>query len=101
MVSVLSSYYEKFLATGEVKCIDEEIPFEIPSSWEWCRLGSIAEIIGGYAFPSHTLKGNQGTRVIRISDITENGFTNSRLVRYNGSPVSDIYRIQKFDILMG
>ena len=98
MVSV--SYYEKFLATGEVKCIDEEIPFEIPSSWEWCRLGSIAEIIGGYAFPSHTLKGNQGTRVIRISDITENGFTNSRLVRYNGSPVSDIYRIQKFDILM-
>jgi len=100
VVSVLSSYYEKFLATGEVKCIDEEIPFEIPSSWEWCRLGSIAEIIGGYAFPSHTLKGNQGTRVIRISDITENGFTNSRLVRYNGSPVSDIYRIQKFDILM-
>ena len=100
MVSVLSSYYEKFLATGEVKCIDEEIPFEIPSSWEWCRLGSIAEIIGGYAFPSHTLKGNQGTRVIRISDITEKGFTNSRLVRYNGSPVSDIYRIQKFDILM-
>lgn len=95
-----NSYYEKFLATGEVKCIDEEIPFEIPSSWEWCRLGSIAEIIGGYAFPSHTLKGNQGTRVIRISDITEKGFTNSRLVRYNGSPVSDIYRIQKFDILM-
>ena len=83
-----------------MKCIDEEIPFEIPQGWEWCRLGSIAEIIGGYAFPSHTLKGNQGTRVIRISDITENGFTNSRLVRYNGSPVSDIYRIQKFDILM-
>ena len=88
------------MATGEVKCIDDEIPFEIPRGWEWCRLGSIAEIIGGYAFPSHTLKGNQGTRVIRISDITENGFTNSRLVRYNGSPVSDIYRIQKFDILM-
>ena len=33
-----NSYYEKFLATGEMKCIDEEIPFEIPSSWEWCRL---------------------------------------------------------------
>ena len=36
-----SSYYEKFLATGEVKCIDEEIPFEIPGGWEWCRLKSI------------------------------------------------------------
>ena len=41
MVSVLSSYYEKFLATGEVKCIDEEIPFEIQQGWEWCRFGSL------------------------------------------------------------
>ena len=37
-----NSYYEKFLATGEVKCIDEEIPFEIPKGWEWCRLGSLS-----------------------------------------------------------
>ena len=40
----MSSYYEKFLATGEVKCIDEEIPFEIPSSWEWCRISSIFQL---------------------------------------------------------
>ena len=33
----MNSYYEKFLATGEVKCIDDEIPFEIPASWEWVR----------------------------------------------------------------
>ena len=38
----MSSYYEKILATGEVKCIDEEIPFEIPQGWEWCRLGEIS-----------------------------------------------------------
>ena len=38
----MSSYYEKMLATGEVKCIDEEIPFEIPQGWEWCRLGVIS-----------------------------------------------------------
>ena len=37
-----NSYYEKFLATGEVKCIDEEIPFEIPQGWIWCRLGEIS-----------------------------------------------------------
>ena len=37
-----NSYYEKILATGEVKCIDEEIPFEIPQGWEWCRLGEIS-----------------------------------------------------------
>ena len=38
-----NSYYEKFLATGEVKCIDEEIPFEIPKGWEWSRMGSIGD----------------------------------------------------------
>ena len=36
-----NSYYEKMLATGEVKCIDEEVPFEIPKGWEWCRIGNI------------------------------------------------------------
>ena len=40
---VRTSYYEKFLATGEVKCIDEEIPFEIPQGWEWCRMGCIGD----------------------------------------------------------
>ena len=38
-----NSYYEKILATGEVKCIDEEIPFEIPKGWEWCRMGCIGD----------------------------------------------------------
>ncbi|WP_280214827.1 restriction endonuclease subunit S [Bacteroides fragilis] len=37
----MNSYYEKFIATGEVKCIDEEIPFEIPQGWEWTRIGNI------------------------------------------------------------
>ena len=43
----MSSYYEKFLATGEVKCIDEEIPFEIPSSWEWCRISDVCVMQAG------------------------------------------------------
>ena len=37
----VNSYYEKILATGEVKCIDDEVPFEIPHGWEWCRMGEI------------------------------------------------------------
>ena len=42
-----NSYYEKMLATGEVKCIDEEIPFEIPQGWEWCRLKHICSMQAG------------------------------------------------------
>ena len=43
----MSSYYEKILATGEVKCIDEEIPFEIPQGWEWCRLRDVIQLLSG------------------------------------------------------
>ena len=39
----MNSYYEKFLATGEVKCINDEIPFEIPQGWEWRRMGYIGD----------------------------------------------------------
>ena len=35
------SYYEKTLATGTVRCIDDEIPFDIPNGWEWARFGTI------------------------------------------------------------
>uniref|UniRef100_UPI0027E395F4 restriction endonuclease subunit S n=1 Tax=Prevotella sp. TaxID=59823 RepID=UPI0027E395F4 len=40
-----NSYYEKLLATGEVKCIDEEVPFEVPTSWSWARLTHITYLI--------------------------------------------------------
>lgn len=39
-----NSYYEKFIATGEVKCIDEEIPFEVPATWEWARFSTIVNM---------------------------------------------------------
>ena len=39
-----NSHYEKFLATGEVKCIEEEIPFEVPEGWEWGRVSSLFQI---------------------------------------------------------
>lgn len=38
-----NSYYEEFAATGEVKCIDDEIPFDLPKGWEWARLGELAD----------------------------------------------------------
>ena len=83
-----------------MKCIDDEIPFEIPEGWEWCRLGFLSEIIGGYAFESSSLKASSGERVIRISDINEAGFVNNKIVRYNGTPISETYRIKELDILM-
>ena len=44
-VSEDNLHYEKF-ADGSVKCIEEEIPFELPDGWAWSRLGAVAEAIG-------------------------------------------------------
>ena len=38
-------HYEKF-ADGSMKCIEDEIPFELPDGWAWSRLGAVAEAIG-------------------------------------------------------
>ena len=66
-----NSYYEKFLATGEIKCIDDEIPFEIPLGWEWCRLGSIASVFGGKRIPAGRKLSclDTGHKYIRVSDM--------------------------------
>ena len=64
-----NSYYEKILATGEVKCIDEEVPFEIPQGWEWCRLRDIIIFIGGYAYDSHSFLEKSEYQVLRLGNI--------------------------------
>ena len=46
-----NSHYEKF-ADGTVKCIDDEIPFDIPESWCWCRLGDLFQHNTGKALNS-------------------------------------------------
>ena len=66
----MSSYYEKMLATGEVKCIDEEVPFEIPQGWEWERWGNISQSIQ-YGYNAPALE-HGAIKMVRISDIQEN-----------------------------
>ena len=46
-----NSYYER--VDGIERCIDDEIPFEVPDGWEWVRLGNIGEW-GSGATPSRT-----------------------------------------------
>ena len=94
----MSSYYEKFLATGEVKCIDEEIPFELPVTWQWERWGNLSfSIQYGYNAPAE----NTGDiRMVRISDIQDSNVLWSTVpfCRINKNEIG-IYLLQKDDIL--
>ena len=78
---------------------DEEKPFEIPEGWKWVRLGNVSRINGGYSFKS-TEYTEKGIRVIRISDFNENGFVNSKIVRYKDSDAIKPYHLEEKNILM-
>ena len=71
-----NSYYEKFIATGEVKCIDEEIPFEIPQGWKWCRLRNIIKGTNAGKSPNceKRPKNNEEWGVLTTTAIQENEF---------------------------
>ena len=64
-----NSYYEKILATGEVKCIDEEIPFEIPKGWEWTRIGNIFNHASGKQQSSSNKGGGTPQKFITTSNL--------------------------------
>ena len=91
-----NSYYER--VNGIERCIDDEIPFEIPESWRWTRWGTVATSIQyGYNAPA---KQCGRIRMVRISDIHEN------LVTWTTVPFCDIdeldistYLLQPNDIL--
>ena len=64
-----NSYYEKILATGEVKCIDEEVPFEIPQGWEWTRIGNIFNHASGKQQSSSNKGGGTPQKFITTSNL--------------------------------
>ena len=61
-----NSHYEK--RGSEEVCIDEEIPFEIPENWAWCRASSLGTMIRGRGI-KRTETVAQGCPCIRYGEI--------------------------------
>ena len=93
----LSSYYEKF-ATGEVKCIDDEIPFEIPKGWEWTRIRNISQSYIGLTY-SPTDVSSRGTIVLRSSNIQDGKIVLNDVVRVS-KEISKKLQVEKNDIII-
>ena len=61
--------YEK-VGKNEPVCIADEVPFDIPESWEWVRWGTLSESIQyGYNAPAQE---TGRIKMVRISDIQNN-----------------------------
>ena len=93
----MSSYYEKILATGEVKCIDEEIPFEIPQGWEWCRMRDVI-YPPKYGTSSKSLS-NGDVPVLRMGNIQDGKVVYDKLVFSNNVEDNRQYLLQDGDLL--
>ena len=87
----MSSYYEKILATGEVKCIDEEIPFEIPQGWEWCRVTDVMLKITDGTHRSPTNTDNGDFMYITAKNIKEDGISLANITFVSKEVHDEIY----------
>ena len=97
-----NSHYEKL--DGVERCIDDELPFEIPGNWRWCRLGTIAAVLGGKRIPAgrKLTEYNTGHVYIRVSDMTDGGVSTDRLmyVPEDIYPSISRYIINKADVFI-
>ena len=90
-------HYEKF-TDGSVKCIEDEIPFELPEGWEWCNLSMIGQTNIGLTYkPSD--KSLTGTMVLRSSNIVNGKIDLTDLVRV-GCEIRDNQYALENDILI-
>ena len=74
-----NSHYEK--RGSEEVCIDEELPFEIPETWQWVKLSDLVQFIGGYAYKSETFIEKSEYQVLRLGNVKNDE------IKYSTKPV--------------
>ena len=90
-----NKYYEK--VGSEVSCIEDDIPFEIPSSWCWVRHNELFDISGGSQPPKSSFVEFPKKGYVRLYQIRDYG-PNPQPVYI---PISSASKIsQKGDILL-
>lgn len=87
---------------GKERCIADEVPFDIPESWCWCRLGTITTVLGGKRIPAGRKLSIENTEhiYIRVSDMKDNSISLDNLQYVPDDIYSAIsrYIINKEDI---
>ena len=94
-------HYEK-LQDGTVKCIEDEIPFEVPEGWAWARVSSVVQIYLGLTHTPDYV--NKGVPFYSVKDISSGGLDTSN-PKYISEEEFDNFpsgaKPQKGDILFG
>lgn len=82
---------------------EEEIPFDIPESWEWVRLGEISTILNGFAFKSGTYVEKSKNQLIRLGNVKNSGLLLEAKPAYISDEIAENangFLLKKNDILV-
>lgn len=94
-------HYEKF-ADGSVKCIEDEIPFDLPDGWAWSRIRDIASVKGGKRLPKGMSFSSCRTShaYIRVTDMKNHSVNTDDLKYITEEVFLQIknYTISKYDL---
>jgi len=97
LLSWFNSYYEKF-ADGKVVCIDEEIPFELPNGWEWCRLGNLVDFSKSKSVKANSIDPNSW--LLDLEDIEKDtGKLLQKKRMGTTTSISDKHQFEKGNVL--
>ena len=94
-------HYEKF-SDGTVKCIEDEIPFDVPDGWMWTRIQNIAQFQGGFAYKSSKYVEKSNNIIIRIGNVKNNELNPQIATKYISNEYASetsSYKIRSNDIL--
>ena len=109
LLKEITSEKEDLVKAGKIKkekalpeISEDEIPFDIPESWKWIRIGNVASVLGGKRIPAgrQLTQENTGHIYIRVSDMKNDGVDLDRLMYVPNDiyPSISRYIINKEDI---
>ena len=99
-----NSYYE--ISGKEEVCIDDEIPFEIPDSWVWVRLGTALNQASTGPFGSMVHKEDyveSGIPIVNPANIIHGNISSEKIKKVSNATANRLssYKLKAFDIIIG
>lgn len=109
LLKKIAAEKQKLIQEGKIKkqkklpaITEDEIPFEIPKTWEWVRLGNVVDLLSGYAFKSQNFLNNGHYRLLRGINLSVENIRWDDTVYLDTIPKKlQVYKIAQGDVLLG
>jgi len=97
-----SAVKKKNLSDLKPAC-ESDLPFNVPDSWQWIRLGYSVTLLGGFAYPSGSYVSQTSNQIIRLGNVKPNALLLDQKPVYIDDSLAEetaAYEIRTGDILV-